>query len=226
MKKDGTTSQVTGNYVEFQAAVLRALPRDIKTDVALGWTKNGESLARILREALTPKEDRLIVDPRFTLLTTFQFMVPSDYDHSKQLAPFAEENREKFYSYNDNITDANFAKVTNRLTPGKTYEAKVFGITERVSSEDCLAFLKTQKALLVGAQGISVVWQQAKEQFPKGKWTVSFDEKDTLWQDADGSRRVPDVFQDSDGGWHFFLGYFEFDWYDDCCLLCLRDLSA
>jgi hypothetical protein len=52
--KHGTASQVTGSYVEFQAAVLRALPRDIDSDVALGWTQNGESLARVLREALTP----------------------------------------------------------------------------------------------------------------------------------------------------------------------------
>jgi len=54
MKNHGTTSQVTGIYAEFQAAVIKALPRDIDQDVALGWTKNGEALARILREALTP----------------------------------------------------------------------------------------------------------------------------------------------------------------------------
>jgi len=54
MANRGTTSQVNGSYVEFQAAVLRALPRDIDSDVALSWTKNGELLARILREALTP----------------------------------------------------------------------------------------------------------------------------------------------------------------------------
>ena len=52
MKNHGTTSQVTGIYAEFQAAVIKALPRDIDQDVALGWTKNGEALARILREAL------------------------------------------------------------------------------------------------------------------------------------------------------------------------------
>jgi len=54
MTNHGTTSQVTGVYVEFQAAVLRALPRDINPDVVLGWTQNGESLARVLREALMP----------------------------------------------------------------------------------------------------------------------------------------------------------------------------
>jgi len=54
MKNHGTTPQITGIYAEFQAAVIKALPRDIDQDVALGWTKNGETLARILREALTP----------------------------------------------------------------------------------------------------------------------------------------------------------------------------
>lgn len=176
------------------------------------------------------ERDKLIgvntVDSRFTLSTTFQFIVPENYNHPTQLASFGKENRKKFYFYNDNITDANYARATNKLTPGKTYEAKIFGITKRVTSEDCLAFLKTQRALLVGAQGISVVWQQAKKQFLQGKWMVSFDEKDTFWLDAAGSCRVPFMYQNSFGDWRFNLGDFERDWFDDYCFLCVRDLSA
>lgn len=52
--KSGTASQVNGVFVEFQAAVIRAVPRDIGPDVALGWVKNGEALARVLRESLMP----------------------------------------------------------------------------------------------------------------------------------------------------------------------------
>ena len=168
-----------------------------------------------------------VVVSRFSLLSSLQFTVPKDYNHPTQLASFAKENRKKFYFYNDNITDRNFAKVTNKLVPGKTYEAKIFKITKRVTSEDCLAFLKkTQKAIFVGAQGISVVWQQAKEQFPKGKWTVSFDEKDAFWQDANGRRGVPRVGRNIGDGWFFDLGRFEGDLDDGDCLLCLFDLSA
>jgi len=168
-----------------------------------------------------------VVVSRFSLLSSLQFTVPKDYNHPTQLASFAKENRKKFYFYNDNITDRNFAKVTNKLVPGKTYEAKIFKITKRVTSEDCLAFLKkTQKAIFVGAQGISVVWQQAKEQFPKGKWTVSFDEKDAFWQDANGRRGVPRVGRNVGDGWFFDLGRFEGDLDDGDCLLCLFDLSA
>ena len=167
-----------------------------------------------------------VVVSRFSLLSSLQFTVPEGYNHSTQLASFSKENRKKFYSYNDNITDENFAKTTNKLVPGKTYEAKIFGITKWVTSEDCLAFLKTQNAILVGAQGISVVWQQAKENLPKGKYTLSFDEKNALWQDAYGNHRVPDMYRHSDGAWDFDLGYFGYVWGDDCSLLCVRDLSA
>lgn len=52
--KHGTAFKVAGGYIEFQAAVLRALPRDIDSDVALGWTQNGEALAHALREVLLP----------------------------------------------------------------------------------------------------------------------------------------------------------------------------
>jgi hypothetical protein len=39
-------------FAEFRRAVLRALPRDIDADIALGWIQHGELLAQILREAL------------------------------------------------------------------------------------------------------------------------------------------------------------------------------
>jgi hypothetical protein len=55
----GTASQLTvpGAYVEFQLAVLRALPRDIDPDIADGWRNNGQSLAKVLREALLPPDN-------------------------------------------------------------------------------------------------------------------------------------------------------------------------
>ena len=54
MRRTRGTASISGAYVEFQAAVLKALPRDIDLDVALGWTRNGESLARVLKDALSP----------------------------------------------------------------------------------------------------------------------------------------------------------------------------
>lgn len=55
-KKDGTASTVLidGGYVEFQAAVLRQLPRNITPDVIQGWLQNQGALKCLLEEALTP----------------------------------------------------------------------------------------------------------------------------------------------------------------------------
>jgi len=49
-----TKHRVNESYVEFQAAVLRALPRDINPNIALYWAQKGDLLARVLREALMP----------------------------------------------------------------------------------------------------------------------------------------------------------------------------
>ena len=64
--------------------------------------------------------------PRFQLIRIFELAVPSDYNHATQLASFAERNRKGFCYYNEGVTDANFAKVTNRLTPGRKFQVKVF----------------------------------------------------------------------------------------------------
>ncbi|MBU4284801.1 hypothetical protein KKF60_01645, partial [Patescibacteria group bacterium] len=85
------------------------------------------------------------------------------------------------------------------------------------------AFLKTQNVVLTGAQGVSLVFEQKREDLPKGYWYVSFDEKEALWKDADGSHRVPHVRRYSGGDWYFDLGTFENVWYNDHCLLCFCD---
>ncbi len=56
MFKRGTTSEVPGNYIEFQAAVWRALPRDIGPDVMRRCSKHGALLARALKDALATFE--------------------------------------------------------------------------------------------------------------------------------------------------------------------------
>ncbi|MFA6324604.1 MAG: hypothetical protein WCX46_00005, partial [Candidatus Paceibacterota bacterium] len=60
----------------------------------------------------------------------------------------------------------------------------------------------------------------------KGYWYLSFDEKESLWKDADGDHRVPGVCAGSDGGFEFVLGCFGDDWHDHSCLLCFCDLPV
>ncbi len=169
-------------------------------------------------------------DNRFEFLKSFDVTVPEGYDHATRLDTFraAHQNdtNKEFYSYNGAITDANFSKATTKLTTGRQFTVKVFGITERVTSDDCLAKLRSEKAVLVGAQGSSLAYEQKKDELPKGKWSVSFDEKKALWQDESGNRRVPDVFARSDGDFRFGLGGFGGGWGSDVVLLCFCDKES
>ena len=169
-----------------------------------------------------------IADKRFgPAVKEFEFTVPGDYKHDTQLDTFAKKTKKlpTTYYFNDALTSANFAKATNKLVPGKTYKVKIFPILATVTSEDCINFLAKQNAILVGGQGVTLLQENKVDGFPVGKWTVSFDQKDSLWEDTDGYRRVPCVNRYSGGDWEFSLGDFERDWYDDYCLLCFCDES-
>ena len=53
---DKTNTLSLDQEAEWHAAVIKALPRDIDTDVVRGWTKNDEALTKILRAALSAEE--------------------------------------------------------------------------------------------------------------------------------------------------------------------------
>ncbi len=164
------------------------------------------------------------VDPRFSFLKSFRLTVPANYVHANRLDSFAKTYKTKFYSYNNNITDENFAKVSHQLVPGKTYVVRLFGIKkgEVVSSNDCLGVYRANKAYFTGAQGASVVWEYKREELIKGKWHCSFDEK-VNFLFVDGDHRVPDVHAASVGAFYFGLGYFGSGWGGASVLVLLCD---
>ena len=154
----------------------------------------------------------------------FTITTPSNYNQGTYLDEFKgrAEGLPTTYYYNENLTSKNFPNPTYRLEPGKKYKVRIFPILKRVTSEDCLAFLCKQGAKLVGAQGLVVGYDQKKEEFPKGKYIVFFDEKKNLPL-LDGDHRVPRVDACSDGDFGFNLGYFEDDCSEGHCLFCLSD---
>jgi|GEM_PF-945831 len=154
-------------------------------------------------------------------------MVPDDYDHATWLALFSKENRRKFYYCNDAITDPNFPNPSRILKPGDKLGVRAFKqiVPGTTTSEERMAFLATQKAVHTGAQGASLVFEQKRDQLPKGFWYASFDEKDRLWKDAGGLHRVPFVVAYSDGAFHFHLGSFEYVWHGDLAFLCFCDIE-
>jgi len=126
----------------------------------------------------------------FQFVTAFDITVPDGYDHATRLAVFFKEHGSEFDSFDsEGITDEHYHKATTKLVEGRKLKVKIFWITpenavikDHVTVEECLAFLKSQKAILVGAQGLSLVYELAKDKLPKCYWYLSFDEMDALWQ--------------------------------------------
>ncbi len=155
----------------------------------------------------------------------FEFTVPADYAHDTQLDTFGKLTKKipTTRYFNDTLTSKNFAKATTRLIPDKTYRVRVFPILQLITSDGCMTFLKKQNAILVGGQGITLLQQSMPDEFLVDKWIVSFDEKDALWKDPGGHRRVPYVGHRSNGDWGFRLGCFEYIWWSDYYLLCISN---
>lgn len=167
---------------------------------------------------------------KFALLVDLGIVeVPADYDHATAIAKFLKNNRKKFYKngVNENISDANFPSPTRVMKPGDKFRVRAFKQIVRGSttSVERMAFLEKQNAVHTGAQGSAVVFEQKRDQLPKGYWYASFDQPDRLWKDADGYHRVPDVSAYSDGGFLWYLGYFEHDWLGAFAFLCFCDLE-
>lgn len=167
-------------------------------------------------------------EDRFKLLKEFELTVPRTIRDSFLFEDFYRQKHKKFFDYNNENGDPGFATVTNKLAAGKTYKVKLFEIRwgKHLSSEECLEFLKTQKAILIGLEGILLVWnhiniwQHLQEAFPVGKYEVSFDQRDLLWKNDQGRPRVPTMGRDVEDEWNFFLDAFDAKWDDNYILLC------
>lgn len=216
------TSNQENRLCDLYRDAVRAL--GLSKDEAQEIITNGGTMQMQIKPIL---QKLAIADKRFgPAIKEFQITIPAGYQHDSQLDTFAKNTKElkTTYYFNDELNSKNFAKATNKLIPGKTYKVKIFPILSRVESEDCMTFLRKQNAILVGGQGVTLTYDLAKDQLPKGKWTVSFDEKDALWEDAGGLHGVPAVRARTDGGFRFRLGCFELDWVDNYVLLCFCDL--
>lgn len=173
-----------------------------------------------------------IADKRFgPAIKEFEITVPTDYNHGHQIDQFAKKtkNLETTHYFNNALTSENFAKATTKLEPGKTYKVKIIPITSGTpSSGDCMNRCRKEKGFIgfVGGQGLTLAQELKKEEFPVGKWTVSFDEEKALWQDSVGYRWVPRVSAYTVGDFGFHLGDFGDDWSSGFCVLCFCDISA
>jgi hypothetical protein len=148
---------------------------------------------------------------KFALLADLGFIsVPEDHDCKNHLSNFREKHYQEFGIFSNSITDSCFSNPTRVLCSGDVFWVRVFQrITSRLtSSEECIDFLKEQKADLLGAQGAALVFEQKKEELPKGKYS-SFDEKRRLWCGDAGRFWLPQIVVTSDGLFTWIVSPFD-----------------
>jgi hypothetical protein len=241
---DGITAKRKPTVDEMEILLVNRIPDLVRRYKEGGLDPAGvnATLQMVSEGTIITEQKTVIISPpkpkvdKFELLTKFEVTVPEGYNHATRLTDFkatyqpeveTEEKKKHFYYYNPNITDANYVRATTKLVPGQKFQVKVFGIRrgKSVTSDECLDKIRSENGVLAGAQGASLAYEQGKDNLLKGKWHVSFDEKEALWYDG-GYHGVPCVDADSDGDFEFDLGRFELDWGDDSCLLCFCDLPV
>ena len=154
------------------------------------------------------KTDELFGPPIKEILLT----VPYDYDPKKGLERPEDRNiGGPTHYYNPHLTDENFSKVSHPLVRGKTYRVLFIPINARVTSKECIHEYYRQKAFFVGAQGLKLLQETHPDEFPVGKYPVSFDEEENL-PIVGGYHRVPIFEFYPNGDWRFDIACFELKW--------------
>ncbi len=174
--------EIPGWYINFQAAILKQLPRPGQIDqvTADSWEKDSKSLKEALYETLEFPPGKEI-NKKFELLNESYIQVPKDYVHATQIAFVYRKYPGLFAEVPGELTDQNCAKVTDRLSPGARYRVRIFGIKPgfTLGFDECLKKYKAEEALLVGAQGLTLFWEQFQAQLCFNVY-LSFDKLDRL----------------------------------------------
>ena len=153
---------------------------------------------------------RTILSSKFRCIKEFNITIPNNYQHEVQLKRFSELRDTKCSYYNSIITDHNFARVTHKLIPGKTYAVRIYQILKTVTSENCLAFLKLENAVLVGPQGLSLLFEKNQSAFPLDAYLLSFDKREVLPTETTSPNnfQIPGIYVRS------YKSYWDFDTID------------
>jgi hypothetical protein len=180
-------------------------------------------------EAIFVPEPSLKSIARFVLLADLDTVtVPDNYNHVTQLTTFYDNHKEKFYhknsfsGYNKNVTDTNFSKATTQLTAGQKIHVRVWKQADHktpTTSEERMAFLAEQNSIYTGAQGLSLVFEQKRNQLLRSYHYVSYDEKYALWENAEHRFCLPKLFLSKDGHFDLGLKFFESPCFDNYVFL-------
>jgi len=154
----------------------------------------------------------------------FRLVVPDNYNHDEYIDQCTQKimRLESTYGYSRLLTSENFANASKKLEHGKTYIAEILPILseERVSGDECIAFYKRKKAIMTGAHGLLLAYNQMKKELPKCIYIASFDEKEALllWS---GQRGVPGISTLPGDKFEFQVYPFTDKLHGHDCILCI-----
>ena len=176
---------------------------------------------RSFSEIHKPIDENIAHIDRFVYVDAFNVVVPQNYHHATRMATFKKEYQgREFFFYSKNITDKNYSKTTIKLVPGQKFLVKVFRIEDWVkgekllTSDDCLVFLRSQKAVLVGPQGASLAYEQNQT---VDKWLISL----ASVNEENSNSEVLFMWKSSSGGCNSFITkHFEYNLLVTRYLLC------
>jgi hypothetical protein len=169
----------------------------------------------------------------FSLLCDLGILtVPDEYQHQKQFERFYGQtpSGRRLGGPNFDFVDANLPTPSYILKPGDRLHVEVFRIGALpyppLTWQDCLNFLRYQKAVFPGAQGASLVFEQKFTELPKRYWCYVLDRGEGLPRNA-FSGRVGMIGMTPPN--HYvtcpFFGLYDLHshaWEIDECLLCFR----
>ena len=195
------TALSLGNFVELECAVLKALPRDIDPDVAANWARNGESLTRVLREALMPPEQR-------NATTTYPVSV--NYDTTVE-----EMVRLGHYDWsNSDVTSKHFP---TKRTGTADLVIELVHVNRDISTKDAqkeLDRMGFRPAELHELLAFGAKYPEVQREFP----ILALG---SVWQDLDDDRRYACLHGvGSERG--LYLRWFGGDWDDVCRFAAVR----
>lgn len=150
------------------------------------------------------KKGKLSIEEKFALPShEFRLRIPDDYNHDTRLSSFKHKNKltlrniftRKFSEINidENITDENFNRVTDRLAPGENIIIKLIPVLDNdrygITPDEGISFLHLKEALLVGPHGLTLLYEYFSVYLPKERDIISLDQKKLLWVDEYGYSR-------------------------------------
>lgn len=150
-------------------------------------------------------------EQKFYPVNKSKIVIPQDYNHAKQLSSI---NEEEFVVFNYKLLrDKQFSKTSHILKPQEEYIVSLFPAKHDTSLSECLEFLRSLHCKLVGPQGLSLLWQIARNILPQEVWIYSIDIVEALPQNVIGCHEIAALYHGSGNNHSFELGLFERDYF-------------